>query len=91
MSDAMQQIVERARKDPGFLLTLLANPTETTKGYALTDQERSAISGTTAERLAALQPAAVAAGCGSATTCTSTCTATCTVTFTSVAEVAERA
>jgi hypothetical protein len=79
MSDAMQQIVERARKDPGFLLALLANPTETTKGYALTDQERSAISGTTAERLTALRPAITFIQ--DPTCLGNTCTMSCVVTF----------
>jgi len=86
----MQEIVSRIQKDQKFLNDLLANPSEATKGFDLTDQERAALSGTSAQQLGVLVNAVSndGPGCGSSGTCVQTCTWTCTKTFTSIDEQA---
>ena len=86
MSKAMKDLIDRAKKDRGFLIQLLSNPAEATSELSLTDEERSALGGNSIQRLVSLADAGAlrAAGCGSSPTCDQTCTATCTVTFTSI-------
>ena len=87
MSQGMQEIVRRMQTNQTFLGALLANPGEATMGFDLTDQERAALGGNSAERLGSLMSASGPDdGCGSAETCPKTCGSTCTYTFTKVEE-----
>ena len=77
MSQGMQEIVRRMQTNQTFLGALLANPGEATMGFDLTDQERAALGGNSAERLGSLVAADPVPGCGNTPTCEVTCPRTC--------------
>jgi len=82
MSDALQEMIERAKSDPKFLHDLVFNPMEATKSFKLSHDEREAIAANSAERLIGMLTGQLAAGCGSSGTCDQTCNKTCGITCT---------
>lgn len=49
MSEALEQVVDRAVKDAKYRQLLLSNPEAALQGYAVTDEERQMLSGLTAD------------------------------------------
>lgn len=49
MSEALEQVVDRAAKDADFRKLLLSSPDEALKGYAVTADERQLLDGLTEE------------------------------------------
>lgn len=47
MSDALEQVVDRAIKDAKYRQLLLSNPDEALKGYAVTPEERQLLANLT--------------------------------------------
>lgn len=78
MTEAMRELIAKARSDHDFLDLLLSDPLTATKGFGLDEQERTAIATNTAVRLGMLVAGgALRAGCGDTPTCDITCPVTC--------------
>lgn len=77
-SKGLQELIGRAKSEPSFLFELLADPSEVSRRFELSELERQALIQSAAEGLITLVSRGVlSAGCGDTPTCPVTCPVTC--------------